>query len=232
MKNNNKALSLLQIIANEGPIGASTLCENLDYSQATVGRLLRQLEKDGLVCKVANKGRILTQKGQESIDLSTANDKKNAIANQLIDLSFSDSKETLLEIMAIRSLLEPYTVEVAARCATEKDIEELENLAFAHRYTLSCGIPANKEDLKFHLTIARIAANQTLIKILELLLTENSAYVQFSKFGEDSRKAQVASHFRILEAIKNKDTEEACQAMISHMDQVSEDVKSHYQPVN
>ncbi len=42
------------------------------------------------------------------------------------------------------------------------------------------GKAANREDLNFHLSIAAVSQNQTLSKILELLLTDNNAYVEFS----------------------------------------------------
>lgn len=225
MKTAYDILPALLCIRDESPIGASSLCHKLGLSQATVGRLLLQLEKDGLVKKVSNKGRMLTSKGEEYIAESKVNNEKKSVANELIDLSFSDSAEALLEIMAVRKLLEPFAANLAAQNATEKDIEELENLTFAHRYVLARGHAADNEHLQYHLTIARIAGNQILMKTLELLLTQN--FTLSSNLSADRLSAQTEEHFRILEAIKRKDGLGAMSAMKQHLDNAEATVKAY-----
>lgn len=217
---------LKEIQASNGPVGASSLCKraSLKMSQATIGRQLAILEKEGILVKVANKGRVLTEKGLEYIKNRDISNTKSKIAEELVNISFLGKKETLIEIMKIRELLEPYTAAAAAVNATEDDIIEIENLAFAHRYALSREKLANEEDLGFHLTIARIGGNQTLYKILQLLLTDNNAYIEFSKAGDAQRDLQVKHHFSILNAIKNKDPKASEAAMREHLKNVFEDV--------
>ena len=40
------------------------LCSKIDTSQANIGRILHLLEERGLVEKVSNKGRVLTEEGK------------------------------------------------------------------------------------------------------------------------------------------------------------------------
>jgi len=230
MNNIKQYIPLLKLMQEiDGPVGATFLSTKTNLSQATVGRYLLQLEQKGLVKKVSNKGRTLTSKGIETINELNISFNKDKIAKELISLSIDDRKETLLEIIAVRKLLEQYTAAKAAENATPHDIQVLEDYAYTHRYLLSQGNCANAEDLGFHLTIAKISQNQTLYKILELLLKDNNAYVMFSEAGDDQRDLQVTYHFRILDAIRNKNPLEAQKAITEHLEQVSNDVEKYYQ---
>ena len=212
-----------------GPVGASTLCHNLLWSQATIGRQLVALEKKGYLKRVSNKGRVLTPKGYQFLKEEAINTSKHEIAKELVNLSVDNDAETLIEIIRIRELLEPYAAAGAAEQASESDIYNLENLAFAHRYNLSQGLTGNEENLSFHLEIARINKNRMLQKTLELLLTANEAYIEFSKAGEDQRELQVTNHFRILNAIRDHNPVAARQAMLDHLNDVIKDVEHAHQ---
>lgn len=227
---NNLILILKEIENAGGPVGASTLCRSLFCSQATVGRQLVELEKKGYLKRVSNKGRVLTPEGSNLLKLEDINSSKSKIAKELVNLSIDQGDDTLIEIMRIRELLEPFAAAGAAEHANERDIYNLENLAFAHRYSLSQGLAGNNENLSFHLEIARINNNRTLLKTLELLLTANEAYVEFSKAGEAQQERQITDHFRILKAIRERDSSGARLAMLDHLADVAKDVAQSQQP--
>jgi GntR family transcriptional repressor for pyruvate dehydrogenase complex len=225
---NNLILLLKEIDKAPGPVGASSLCQNLFASQATIGRQLVYLEKKGYLKKVSNKGRVLTPEGLNFLKLEDISYSKSKLAKELVNLSIDRDEDTLLEILRIRELLEPYAAAGAAERANERDIYNLENLAFAHRYSLSQGRVGNEENLNFHLEIARISNNHTLLKTLELLLTANEAYVEFSKAGEAKHELQITHHFRILNAIRERDACAARSAMLEHLEHVTKDIaESH-----
>jgi len=216
---------LREVGLSAGPVGAKMLSEALGIPQATIGRTLVRLEKQGLAERAGNKGRQITRRGQALLQKQSAVDSRAQIARDLVSLSFDGNRERLLEVMHIREMLEPKCAARAVRLITDKDLVELENYAFGHRYRLSQGQAANEEDLGFHLTIARLSGNQTLYKVLALLLTDNNAYVEFSRAGEAERDVQVTAHFQILEAIRSRDSDAACDAMTRHLNQVIQDVK-------
>jgi GntR family transcriptional regulator, transcriptional repressor for pyruvate dehydrogenase complex len=224
----NLILLLKEIEKAGGPVGASTLCHNLSYSQATVGRQLDDLEKKGYLKRISNKGRVLTPEGSDYLKSEDVSYSKRKIAIELVTVSIDRGDDTLLEIIRIRELLEPYTAAGAAELANERDIYNLETLAFAHRYSLSQGRSGDEENLSFHLEIARINNNRTLLKTLELLLTANKAYAEYSKVGEAQRERQITDHFRILNAIRARDAGSARSAMFDHLEDVANDVtQSH-----
>lgn len=230
MSDRNELILLLKEIDKaEGPVGASSLYPNLSASQATIGRQLAYLEKKGYLKKVSNKGRILTPEGSNFLRLEDINHSKSKLAKELVDLTFDRGEDTLIEILSIRKLLEPYAAAGAAERATERDIYNLENLAFAHRYSLSQGLPGNEENLSFHLEIARIAGNRTLLITLELLLTAHEAYVEFSKAGEAKHELQITHHFSVLNAIRERDPMRASRAMLDHLQHVAQDVEESHQ---
>lgn len=231
MKDLETRLPLLRMIQSaNGPVGASTLCVNpaLKMSQATVGRQLARLEREGYLKKISNKGRVLTTKGYDYISHAVDNSNKTRIAEELISLSTSNDLELLLQIIDLRLMLEPYAAGRAAIYATEDEIQTIEDLVFVHRYRLSQGEAAHREDLELHLSIAKFCRNAMLQKILELLLTENNAYVEFSLAGGSQREQQIQYHFRILEAIRAHNSTAAEQAMREHLSHVSSDVKRYY----
>jgi DNA-binding FadR family transcriptional regulator len=221
----DQIIILKEIDKAGGPVGASTLCQSLLWSQATIGRQLVSLEKKGFVKRVSNKGRILTPEGYKFLKEEAINNSKHEIAKELVNLSIDRDENTLIEIIRIRELLEPYAAAGAAERASDRDIYHLENFAFAHRYNLSQGLAGNEENLSFHLEIARINNNRMLQKTLELLLTANEAYIEFSKAGEDQRELQVTDHFRILNAIRDHNPAAARQAMMDHLEDVTKDVE-------
>lgn len=220
---------LREIDRADGPVGASTLYHNLMASQATIGRQLVFLEKKGYLKKVSNKGRVLTPEGSNFLKLEDINYSKSKLAKELVNLSIDRDDGTLLEIIRIRELLEPFAAASAAERANERDIYNLENLAFAHRYSLSQGNAGIEENLSFHLEIARISDNRTLLLTLELLLMANEAYVEFSKAGESQHELQITHHFRILNAIRERDATGARNAMFEHLENVAKDVEQTHQ---
>ncbi len=231
MKDYSCYLPLLRIIQNSnGPVGASTLKDNpaLDMSQATIGRQLAVLQQAGFLKKVSNKGRALTQQGLDYIHYIDDNTNKTRIAKELAALSTADNPEPLIQILDLRLLLEPYAASQAAVNATASDIRDIENLVFVHRYKLCQGEAAHLEDLHLHLRIAKVCKNIMLQKILELLLTENNAYVEFSLAGDSQRDRQIQYHFQILEAIQNHDAENAKKAMENHLRHVTSDVHQYF----
>jgi GntR family transcriptional regulator, transcriptional repressor for pyruvate dehydrogenase complex len=226
---NSLILLLKEIDKAAGPVGASTLYHNLLASQATIGRQLVFLENKGYVKKVSNKGRVLTPEGSNFLKSEDINYSKTKLAKELVNLSIDRGDDTLIEIIRIRELLEPYAAAGAAECANERDIYNLENLAFAHRYALSQGLAGNEENLNFHLEIARINNNRTLLITLKLLLTANEAYVEFSKAGEAKHDLQITHHFRILNAIRERDANGARNAMLEHLEHVTKDIEQSHQ---
>ncbi len=116
------------------PIGATYLCKRLDVPQATVGRMLTQMEKDGLLEKVGNKGRQLTAKGLAYLEKQCIIDSKKKVASSLISTVEDISKERLLEILDVRKLLECRAIEQACANVTSLEMKELDEIMLEYIY--------------------------------------------------------------------------------------------------
>ena len=198
------------------PIGASMLCSKIDTSQANIGRILHLLEERGLVEKVSNKGRVLTEEGKNHFQRLQQDIQSKEYVKVLLDLYSKNDKQVYLDILEARILLETKTAELAAIRATEEDLRELEQILERHRSARALGRPAEHENLEFHYKIAEIAGNPVIYHLLKLVLTQHSAYIQFS-FMDYTLVGSTLFHSQILGAIKSRDGKEAASLMYKHL---------------
>lgn len=218
---------ILQALNQYGaPAGAVYLSSVMNIPPANIGRALFQLEKRGLVQKVQNKGRIITEHGKRYLEQYEAKNSKIMIANDLIDSAEANNIEYLLEIMELRKLLEGYTAENCAKVITEKQFHELEGIQIDYVYELRHGHAGREQDLALHLKIAEICGNRTIEKVLRLILTDNDTYAEFTNAAVQLHNLRQNEHGRILEAIKNRDVAASRYEMEQHLNRVVENVKN------
>lgn len=230
MKTNQKLSLVLQTIKEAGlPVGASYISSRLNMAPATVGRILAELDKNGLLTKVSNKGRILTQKGYEHLAREAQKKEKKETAAQLVHTATKADKTTLLEILQVRRLLEVYTARQACQNATEDEICELERLMLEHLHEIRRGGLGSSIDLEIHLAIARFSRVQTIYQILKIILTEDNVYTKFSYVSDHVKHTQIKQHDAIIQAIRERNPEKAGEAMNIHLTQVMADVEQYYQ---
>lgn len=213
---------------SELPVGAVHLSEKLGIPPANIGRTLLQLEKKGFVKKVQNKGRSITELGRKCLEEELQKTEKLSAASELIDLASMGNGDNLLEILAVRKLLESYTARQCAANVTEEMIKELEDIQFDYVYELRHGHSGSEQDLRLHLKIAEYSGNQTIVRILRLLLTDNNSYAEFTKAAISRNHLSQKEHEPILEAIRNHDAEQAALEMEAHLDRVMRNVEYHY----
>ena len=108
------------------------LCSKIDTSQANIGRILHLLEERGLVEKVSNKGRVLTEEGKNHFQRLQQDIQSKEYVKVLLDLYSKNDKQVYLDILEARILLETKTAELAAIRATEEDLRELEQILERH----------------------------------------------------------------------------------------------------
>jgi len=225
-----KTSEILKMISETGlPVGAAYLSKQLSIPSATVGRLLAELDREGLVKKVSNKGRLITGKGERFLWEKELEKQKEQNANQLVQLITKSDKATMLEILQTRKLLEGYTVELACKNATESELNELEHLMLEHLHTVRQGGLGSQQDLEIHLTIAKVSRNQTIYQILKLMLMEGNVYTKFSYVSDNMKHTQVKQHDKIIQAIQERSVDRAKAALETHLDQIIEDVEEYFQ---
>lgn len=209
------------------PVGAIYLGEQLKIPQATVGRILFQLEKMEFIEKVSNKGRILTPHGEEYLREHEMQRSRIESVNHLANLYKGElSKDRLLEVLEVRMLMEGKTTELACTHGTDMDRIALEKCILEWKLALHEGKLGSEQDLKLHLMIAKMSKNQTLFSMCKLLLTEDNVYAGFSEKAKQLSTIQTEQHEAIVKAIVKRDTEKAKKAMFTHLKTIYEDIKN------
>ena len=182
----------------------NTLGKELGVSRTPVREALRQLELEGLVTIVPNKGAYVT------------------------GISAKDVKE----IYEIRYLLEGLCARWATQNISEKQLSEMEEVIMLSEYYLKKEDKHSAEQMmsldgKFH-TILYAASDS---RILSNLLNNFHNYVKATRKSsvvpEERARKSIREHKQILRAIRDKDADLAEQLANEHIMQVIQNLKKY-----
>ncbi len=185
------------ITAGDRLPGETELAEMFGVTRSTVREGLRQLESEGLVCRPTP--RRLEVATPQIDQLAT----RSWRAMVLMNVTFRELWQVALET-------EPLAAALAAECATDEEVEELEQL---HRQLVEAADDTELSielDTAFHSKIAEISKNRVLSLAREpiaLLLFQG-----FSKVAPHVPQAlgrQIVAHGEVLDAIRDRDPERA-----------------------
>lgn len=127
--------------------------------------------------------------------------------------------DTILYLLEARLLIEPPLAESTARRIDEAEVAELEAfLEEADGYIDGSDDEAlHQANWNFHRSVARFSGNPILAQVIESLLQlysyEQLALISFY----DDRSRDCAEHMKILMAIRDRDSELACELMRQHL---------------
>lgn len=217
------------IVKSNRSIGAYYISQQLNISQATIGRRLKQMQSEGYLEKDSNRGRVLTEKGKAYYEKQKQSKQTLSEMNDLAGLICETEDKRLLEIVEIRKNLECMAVELACTNITEDQMKELDSIMLCYAVEVRHGGDASDLDLELHLKIAQYSGNESLCQIIKVLLTTNNAYSEFSliSYQLGYKTLSIKQHDAIVNAIKNRDCKEARAKMYEHLNQVCEEIKKH-----
>ncbi len=177
------------------------IASEMGVSRTPVREALRQLEREGLVAIIPNKG------------------------TYVVGITTQDMKD----IYDIRAALEGLCVRQAANIATAEQIEALEEILYLAEYHLQKGHKKQVAELgsKFHDILYEAGGSRMLKRILQnyYLYLEQVRMFLFTipgKVREDIRE-----HWQILEAIKEQNGEKAEHAVSRHIANVIKLIDSY-----
>lgn len=180
----------------------AALGKELGVSRTPVREALRQLELEGLVTIIPNRGAYVTGISQKDI----------------------------WDIYSLRSLLEGMCARWAVEHITEEQLDELEEIILLSEFQLKKGSGFSAEQItsldgRFHTVLYEASGS----RILSHVLTDFHNYVQSARkssvISEDRARKSIREHKQILRAIRDRDAEMAEQLANEHILHVMQNLK-------
>lgn len=191
------------------------LVSRLGASRNAVRSALEVLEREGVIVRHVGRGTFLTDQQMRGLDGAPAN-------------------TSPAQIMQVRQLLEPQVATLAARVATQADMDRI-------RECLVAGGAAEdfdgfeRWDAKLHRSIATAAHNGLLISMFDVMNTARALPVWGGLKRRTStpelRRCYHQEHSAIVEALLDRDPQGAGETMRRHLQHVADSLLGERDPV-
>jgi len=232
-RRDRKKYHVLEIIENSPiPVGASHVSNELHkldihVSEATAGRFLLELDKDGLTQKDGYKGRILTQLGKDELKQIQMQHDRMEYGEQFFNILDGKTEKELMDVLIARRAIERELARLAAlnlTAETEQEMKEIINRQEPEleKYNL------NQHDNLFHGLIARAAGNKVLETMLNMIRQDVQLVPALEYIRKKVNSSILVDHIKIMEAIIKRDPDAAEQEMINHIENLIRDVNKFW----
>ncbi len=213
---------LLFLKETNEPAGAGSVQRFLEkkgfsMAEATVGRVLRDMDYEGYTEKVSNQGRTISANGERRLRELEEMRWHDKWTEGFLDVFENTDKNYLLELLEARLPVETTVARLAALNATLAEIEELRGVVKEQERLAKSGSPVSALDNEFHRTLAAASHNQILEAIVELLRKKEEYGRVFEKIRRDAGHIYNSEHRRIFEAVEARDPELAELTMKRHI---------------
>ena len=132
------------------------------------------------------------------------------------------SKQDFEHYMKLRKVLEVFSAEEAAQLVTDHLIVQLETLMNNQKKALEENDLYTYIDIdsRFHVKIAEISGNNRLQDFIEQINNQLTRYLVLSGTLADSAKEAYEEHLHIIDALKERDSKKAGEAIRLHIENV------------
>ena len=195
------------IIDNDGKAGDKMpneyeLAEQLNVSRSTVREAIKALVSRNILEIKRGSGTFISE--------------KCGISDDPLGLMFvKDKLKLATDLLEIRFMIEPKIASLAAINATKEDIEELSKLCDEVEELILNGIPHMEKDIEFHTAIARSSKNLVTTSLVPIINKSIAVFIDVT--NTQLKNETIETHKEILNAIKNKNANEAHDAMLLHL---------------
>lgn len=184
----------------------SAMSKQLGISRTPLRTALQQLEKEGLIIRLPQRGFYVYEFKEKDIE----------------------------ELFAIRKAIEGYAVEHIAKTRAEEDLKKAKQHLSAQEdarqsddYSIFI-----REDRKFHENIVKALNNKRLVTIYSDL-RQSIELLGLKRFKMNSQRHQsIAEHKAIIEAIENGDPLAAREAVYNHLDMAMIPLKKYLKSID
>jgi GntR family transcriptional regulator, transcriptional repressor for pyruvate dehydrogenase complex len=125
--------------------------------------------------------------------------------------------DLIREILEFRMLMEPQIASLAARNITREELDRLKIIICDQERRILAGKEDSELDGAFHLLLAAASKNRIVKQVMELMNESLGESRSESLRNETRRKASVAGHLKIVDALENRDPDRAFEAMREHL---------------
>jgi len=123
----------------------------------------------------------------------------------------------MAELYAVRTELEGLAARLAARHATEEEVQVLRDMVDEDRALLGDPPALSRANRRFHTMIHRASHNRFLVQQLDLVHRSMALMATTSLAAEGRGEIALAEHTAIVEAISRRDEEAAYKALRDHI---------------
>lgn len=218
------------------PVGCGHISQNLQQlghtiSEATVGRLLRDLDNHGYTDKAGFQGRTLSARGAERLTELDNKQKSLEWGAEFASALRGHGKDELLEVLVARRAIESELAYLAAVHRTAAEAVQLRAILERQRQALAAGGTAAQEDVDFHALIARMARNRVLGAAVALIRQDTQLSPVLEYIRRRVKSMVYIDHQRIAEAIADGRADDARAIMTEHINNLSKDVEKYWKLV-
>jgi len=211
----------IRLLVSEGHVKAGDrlpserdLAERLQVSRASVREALSALEMMGLLEIRSGEGTYIKEVNIDSVVAPLA-------------WVLSMEKDTVLELLEVRKILETQAAVLAAERADVEELTEMREALEEMKMDLLSERLGDSSDHSFHYAIARGTKNKILIRLMNAIsdtmyqTLKASRIKLYEKKGIPQRLYQ--EHEEIYRAIVDKSPKEASERMLSHLEGVEKE---------
>ena len=186
------------------------LAEELQVSRASIREALRALQIMGLIEVRQGEGSFINNSFEKTLF-------------QPLSIMFMLQKSKPEEIIELRKVIEVETAYLAAKRATDEEIEKLRSLIEQLKILkdLDDEEASVAVDKEFHYYIAKASKNQLLANVLNVISELMDKFIKDARgmilVDEKNKEVLIHQHYAIFKGIENHDPESASEAMHTHL---------------
>lgn len=178
------------------------LAETLGVGRNTVREALRMLASRNIITIRQGAGSFVSE--------------KNGIADDPLGFYWVEDRHQLTkDLLQLRIILEPPLASLAAQNASKEEVEELERILTELEVLIKAKADYTKKDMEFHVQVAKCCHNEVAANLFPVI--SRGVLVFAEEVRETEYRQTLVSHRRIYEAIRDRRSAEAKQAMEFHL---------------
>lgn len=178
-------------------------------SRGSIRDAIRSLEAIGLLEPRQGIGTIVREISAESVVTPVAS-------------AILQKRKVVTDLLDVRQIIEPALARRAAIHVTADQLAEMKSILIRQAEKVRLGEPATEEDSQFHYSIAVAAANDTVLKLLNVLMDLLRETRERSLQVKGRAQSSLSGHERILAALERGDAHAAEAAMYRHLSEIEE----------